>query len=316
MRYLKWTGLVTTILCLGIFLASFINETNRLDISAWVVDWDLRRGQDELLLYDWSSIQYFAVYFNEEDELIVDDKLEASFCENGGSCYLTIVNDIKKQDGSSIQKDSALVDRLLNNENHVDDLVCLANELEVVGLELDYEKIPDELWEDYVDFIERLGNELKANGKQLRIVLEPRSPIDRVQLPSDYEYVMMAYNLYGYHSGPGPKADLMFISDLVRKVKSHLSDVRVAFSLGGFDWTEGEKPRAVTMSEAQMLASKMEASYQRDDQSGALYFRYMDDLNQSHEVWFADEVTIETWIKEAQKEQINQFALWRLGGNQ
>ena len=70
------------------------------------------------------------------------------------------------------------------------------------------------------------------------------------------------------------------------------------------------------MIEAQMLASKMEASYQRDDQSGALYFRYMDDLNQSHEVWFADEVTIETWIKEAQKEQINQFALWRLGGNQ
>lgn len=314
MKTWYWIGVIACI-WVGIGVAIYTKPTSLLDISTWVVDWDLDRGKEELPLYNWSSIQYFATYFNEEDEFMIDDQLVYQLEKQEAPVYLSVVNDLILLEGGSIQKDSELVRRLLEDEHHLQNLVELARDLKVEGLELDYENIPSELWPVYVAFIERLGKALKAIDKELRVVLEPKAPIDQLDWPDEIEYVMMAYNLYGYHSGPGPKADLAFIQSLCEKVRLYLPNVRLAFSLGGFDWKLGEKPKALTMIEAQALAQERNVDYHRDAFSGALYFVYTDDLNEVHEVWFSDAVTIEAWIKEAQKDQINKFALWRLGGN-
>lgn len=126
----------------------------------------------------------------------------------------------------------------------------------------------------------------------------------------------MAYNLYGYHSGPGPKADKEFIKKLVYKSKKHLKDVRIAFSLGGFDWSEEDKiPKALTKVDALKLLEKHNKKIQRDKKSGAAYFEYIDENLKKHTVWYCDEETIQTWMDIAKDKGIEKFALWRLGGN-
>ena len=178
---------------------------------------------------------------------------------------------------------------------------------------MDYEKIDYELWNEYANFIDALGKELKRNKKELRVILEPRSPIDKVNLPKEYEYVMMAYNLYGYHSGPGPKADKEFIKELSKKVNDNLDNARMAFSLGGFDWCEDGKIKALTYVDANNLAKENDSKLNRDKDSGVLYFDYIDSNGKKHSVWYSDNETIRIWKETAIRNNINKFALWRLG---
>lgn len=321
MKYKKY--IYVFMMCIGILSLSGCKQDE--DISAWIVEWDLDRGINEVdsLYKNLSSTQLFAAYFDESGKLFLPDSLKESDyfneLESKDNIYITVVNDIVKKDGSSVQKDSEIMRDILTNEekykSHIKELVSLVSSDKFVGLELDYEKIDEDIWENYAQFIDELGQELKKNNKKLRVVLEPRSPIDKVDLPSEYEYVMMAYNLYGYHSGPGPKADINFIESLSKKCNTNLKDVRMAFSLGGFDWTEEEKPKALTEIEAKKILDETQSEMMRDAKSGAVYFNYKDENLKNHSVWYCDSETLSIWMDTAKKYNINKFALWRLGGN-
>lgn len=322
-RWLIGLG-VSILIVISILTIKILTKKEIEDISAWVVDWDLERGLTEVALGKESldSLQVFAAYFNEKDEVFLPENLldiDSYIKERGQEAYLTVVNDVIKENGESMQKDSALVTRLIEDEEarqqHISSLIKLVERTDFTGVELDYEKIGHELWEEYGIFIDKLGKELSKLDKKLRIVLEPSSPIEEIQLPQEYEYVMMAYNLYGYHSGPGPKADQSFIQQLSRKTKKSFKNCRVAFSLGGFDWAEDGQVRAVTATQIEELLVNIEGERLRDEESDALSFIYKDELGKKHEVWYADEETIQTWIQTAYSQGVNKFAIWRLGGN-
>lgn len=318
-----------------VFIATIgfgINENSKrktINISAWIVDWDLKRGIEEVesTSVALSSVQLFAAYFNEEDDVFLNeksirvmDKSKEELVDKGlKNIYLTVVNDIVFQDGKSIQKDSKLITRIMKNEekrkDHIEELVKLVDNEKFVGMELDYEKIESDVWDEYALFIEELGVELREIGKQLRIVLEPMTPLEEVDFPQDYEYVMMAYNLYGPHSEPGPKADEEFIKNQSERMNSNFKNMRIAFALGGFDWVENEKVKAVTEIEAQKLLLKANSEVKRDKKSNSVYFNYTDDSGVKHTVWYADRETISTWMKTAYRKGMRNFALWRLGGN-
>lgn len=286
-----------------------------IDLTVWVTDWDLSRGLEELTTVDVSSVQYFGVYFNEYDEFVMNSTLGEALLNEGSPAYLTFINDIIYSNGINVHKDSELARRLINDLSLPGKIVQLALEYQVEGVELDFEKIPGEEWEAYVTFIDKLGAMLASQDIALRVVLEPSSPIDEIKLPHQYEYVMMMYNLYGLHSEPGPKANFSFIKSLVQKCQSFLENVRFAFSVGGFDW--GEKHVAgKTYVQVQELIKTYEVSdVTRDAKSGALSFTYVDETGGFHEVWFADEETIESWINVVMEQGENKVALWRLGGN-
>src|SRR5690606_32889434 len=116
-------------------------------------------------------------------------------------------------------------------------IVALVEAYDLDGVEIDYERIGDGDWDNMTAFIAALYQELSARGLSLRVVLEPRAPIERLSLPRGPVYVMMAYNLYGSHSGPGPKADDAFIRQLAKRMdRLPGSQNRIAFATGGFDW--------------------------------------------------------------------------------
>ncbi len=297
-------------------------KDNYVDISAWLVDWSLDKGLNEIETsnVELSSIEVFAAYFNDKEEVFLDKKILSNINKISNQKYLTVVNDIVYDDKTSKQKDGDIISRILLNdirrEEHINNVVDLVVENNFDGLELDYEKIDEKVWDKYILFIDEIGQKLKKHNKKLRVVLEARSPIDKQKLPDEYEYVMMAYNLYGYHSGPGPKADKSFIKNLCKKTKENLNNIRIAFSLGGFDWNENEKkPKALTSSQIDEIINNNNVNLTRDKNSDAIYFNYYDVDNNKHTVWYSDNETIKSWIKIAKDNGISKFALWRLGDN-
>ncbi|MCR8656980.1 glycosyl hydrolase family 18 protein [Paenibacillus endoradicis] len=302
-----------------------------ISLSTWVVDWDFDASTEDMkqLYNKWSSIQLFLGYFDEQDQIIWNDDLQALITktraqlstdkqESTTPLYLTIVNDIVKQDGSSVQKDEGLVERIIatpeSQYTYIEHLIRLVQDNNLDGLEMDFENISSEKWPQLVAFYEMLYRRLASENIPLRIVLEPKVDFAQLEFPDGPQYVVMAYNLYGFHSDAGPKADRSFLGKLTARMESIPGDATVAIATGGFDWDQNGLAKALTEEEAtQLLLSATSGTVRRDEASGAQTFNYADDQGNNHTVWFADAETLRYWIEIIQQRGYSSIAIWRMG---
>lgn len=297
------------------------------ELSAWIVDWQWQQGLEDLSIIKdgLTSLQLFAAYFDEQDRLYFTDKLLRAVPEvlkiyeqnDQMQVYLSIVNDQIKANGESVQKDSSLITRLMatkeSRKKHVDDLIKAVHQFGLGGIEIDYEQVEEQDWERVLLFYSELYKRLQEKGKSLRIVLEPKVKIEQLMFPEGPDYVMMAYNLYGTHSGPGPKADQAFIKDLAGRMAYLPGKPYMAFSVGGFDWHENGKVVALTEERADLLLKQTGSNIQRDEASGSIFFEYIDEDHDRHTVWYADDETLSQWLETAKQAGYNKAAIWRLG---
>lgn len=297
-------------------------------ISAWIAYWDTDNTIDELLEISEKvdSIQNFAAYFNKDNLIFVPDgskqilnEVKQISKENHVKLYLSIVNDRINNDGSSTLKDSKLLMDLLATEEsrttHIDNILKLAIDGEYDGIEIDYEKIDKETLDEFILFCGNLYERLNEKGIELRIVLEPKEIFSQLDFPKGPDYVMMVYNLYDANTEPGPKAD----QDLIAKVAKIMNNIQgekwLAFATGGFDWVEGKKATGLTEIDASKLLEKYKIEPERDEKSGCVHFKYMDEKKVEHTVWYADEETFKFWVETGEKYGYYNISIWRLGGN-
>ena len=303
---------------------------NDWQVSVWTTYWDIDRIRDEVRVLDEHIINlcYFAAYFDHNNQLFLPDAtsetfttIEEEFKDNEWFHYLTIVNDKINKDGSSSLKDTELLYTLFASEEkmnqHINDIIYLAEQKGYDGIEIDYEAIKQdmELWELYETFCELLYNKTLSEGLKLRIVLEPNAPVDMLNLPDGPEYIMMCYNLYGSSTGPGPKANEKFIQDLITKMSSLPGYKSFALATGGFDWSQDGNVVSVSEVQAQKLIKQYDAKPVRDIESQALKFRYKDMDQISHMVWYADAKTLHYWSDIVLESGEYGISIWRLGGN-
>ena len=297
--------------------------------AAWMVYWDgagvLEEAQQ--LGDGLHAIVYFAAYFDDTDFLFVPSELDSLYDETeklfGDAMpfrYLSVVNDREQASGSPLIKDTEILEMLFETPEsidlHVRDLISLAKDYGYDGLEIDYERIRDQaLWEDFSAFIHALVPQAAEAGLQLRVLFEPSAPLRKLTFPEGPEYVMMCYNLYGDHGGPGPKADPDFLADMVKSMQYLPGRKTFALATGGFEWVGGKNARAVTQLQALSLAEEFQAEPARDEKSGAMFFTYQDSLKRTHEVWFADDVTLQHWAQTIRDSGDYGVDIWRLGGN-
>ena len=305
-------------------------------VSAWVAEWDMKNGLAEVRQGNFSNIILFAAYFTPEGKPFLSPSLQRAvngdalpYLEKGQGLYLSVVNDIVRAPGQSVMKDPGLVKKLMHSEQsrkqHRQDLLDLLAGGPFTGLEIDYEKVDMEDWPILLNFAQELHGILAAQGKKLRFLLEPKERYLASSLPSGPEYVIMGYNLYGGHSGPGPKADEAFLRKLA-KWTDHISQKPgIALATGGFAWGLG---KIINLDEgtATAWAKSAKTKIRRDEKSGGLYFSAADNIPQSpvpardanggtYEVWYADGATLAFWANIARKLGFGEISLWRLGGN-
>ncbi|OBZ08773.1 glycosyl hydrolase [Bacillus sp. FJAT-26390] len=313
--------------CMDELVGPSKEEGQTSELSAWLADWQWQTGLENLdaIKGSLTSLQMFAAYFDQTDSLYFTDSFHEALpevlklYEHSGldHVYLTVVNDQFQPSGESVQKDPALITRLMgtveSRRKHADELIAAVEQYGFGGIELDYERVADEDWDNLLLFFSDLYPRLQEKGKSLRIVLETRAKIEELKLPEGPDYVMMAYNLYGSHSGPGPKADHAFIKELTSRMGSLPGQPYIAFSVGGFDWQEGGKAKALTEVQASILAKQTGSTIRRDEASGSVYFDYTAEDQVKHTVWYADEETLSQWIEVAGQAGYGKVAIWRLG---
>lgn len=295
--------------------------------SAWLTYWDLAAGAKDLARIGkkLDQLSYFGAYFAEDDTLFLppalrDQKNELAAKQPGYETYLTFVNDKQNADGSMVMKDTEVLRRVLADEaameKHIAEIVALTLQAGFDGIEIDYERIwkEEEVGRLFLTFADKLYAKARQNDLKLRLVLEPGTPFAAAAFPPGPEYVVMAYNLYGVHSGPGPKADKAFIQKTAARMQALPGEKSLALSTGGCLWSDNGEKRFLTEAEAKTLAAVYEAEPVRDGESQCLVYSYQDN-GIAYQVWYADVKTLNYWLAVAREQGINNISLWRLGGN-
>ena len=302
-----------------------LKDKAKLRLSMWLPEWQNQLALEDVQISQQGlqDIRVFGAYFNYQDELLLTDSavdmLQQTQQQYNESHHviLTLINDYVTDNASSVQKDSTLLHRLLQDsaarKKHINNILQVVDQYQPDGIEIDYEKIAKEDLSKYVQFLKELYRELAKKNVTLHVVLEPSFPFD-VKLPNGPSYTVMAYNVHGYHSGPGAKATFTFLNDLIKKIKKSNQKLAIAFATGGFDWVAQGNTVALTELEAEKVLAETNANKKRDKASGAVYFTYTDSSNVSHEVWYADQETLEKWVKYVQKKSYHDVVLWRAGG--
>lgn len=326
-----WKISLCTILCVGLLTgcylgsASDVSSSVKGDVTVWLAYWDADAGSKDIkrLKGKGYNISYFAAYFDKDANLFIPDEItqaKEKLGNLGGKAYLSFVNDKEKPDGANILKDKDVLHEVFENDetmqNHIDSILSLAKQGKYDGVEIDYETFwkDEDLVEKFLEFTKNLYDQAEAAGLKVRIILEPNTPF-MADFAEGPEYVVMMYNLYGLHSGPGPKANKEFIQAVLTKMQNLPGEKSVAFSTGGCLWgSEGEK-RLLTEDAAMVLAKTYHARVTRDEASACQFFSYTE-ANINYTVWYADAETLKFWNAVASELGGNtNISIWRMGGN-
>ena len=312
-----------------------ISMEERPELSVWMAYWDMDSVVCELevLGEQLTGVSYFEAYLDPDYHVVLSEGY-LEICKelkvNAKETYLTIVNDvIYDSERENSLKDIDALYALFETEGkmkeHIEEIISITKSIGASGVEIDYERIRNdmELWTKFEVFLEMLAQCTANENLKLRIILEPLSPFEQLQLPKEAEYFVMCYNLHGGRQDIGGKADKAFIKEMVEKMHlingGEVSDEQLGFAIatGGFDWTDnGNKVTAITQVEAENIIRSFKTSKViREPESYVRHFKYKDQDGEEHEIWFADGITLKKWIQWICEDYTYKIALWRLGGN-
>ncbi len=306
-----------------------VEGRKRKKFTIWAVYWDTDIF-DELALQkeNIDTICFFAAYFNQDKVPFIPEnttetyeQVKNIYGDKSFKSYLAFVNDLVKADHSSYLKDTGLLYDLLSSKearrDHIDAILSMVKQGGFDGIEIDYEAIKedDTLWGYFISFIKQLYAVASGENISVRIVLEPGAPLEKLTLPPGPEYVFMCYNLYGYGTEPGPKANRKFLLEMINKMKGASEKVSFAVATGGFDFYDGNQAEQITEEEALKLIEEYKAVPEREEESQSMVFTYTDKKGRSHEVWYADDATIKAWTGIIKESGDYGISLWRMGGN-
>ncbi len=291
-------------------------------LGAWQIYWDdtgapeARRMGSHL-----ERLVMFEAMFNWDGSLYIpeetDRMLKRADQVEGRDLYLSVVNDIRQENRVSfVQKSKSFLEVQLSTRSqmlrHLQTVLSLADRYRVTGIEVDYENLGSDtkLWGQYVDFLGLLYQSLKDRGLKLRVCIQWDGPL-YVKFPEGPDYVVMCYNLYGNHSGPGPKADATFLREVAQVSRALPGRVIMALATGGYVWKNGNAQMEIAENDAAELASVSgSGKTYRDTSSGAMVAQ----LKDGRSMWWADAETLRGWMDILKKEGYTDFDFFRLGG--
>ena len=320
---------LTALLLLTLF-AGPARAAGESGLSAWIADWDMERGLREWRAHPglFGSVRVFSAAFTERGGVELAPAWASLLGRDVTTVFgrvpvlLTVVNDVVSASGKNNKlKDPGIVAQNVATaearSRHIAALLALAERSRFTGLEIDYENVAEDVWPQFLTFIRELWAKTQERGLTLAVVLQPQRRYLTMPLPSGPSYVLMGYNLFGSHSGPGPKATPAFLADQAASLRAigALDATALALATGGFDWIGDKSVNQLDETAAADLIAAQKASSRRSEPDGYLVSRYRDAAGHNHEIWHADAVTFSRLWQSARASGFRSLIVWRLGGN-
>lgn len=212
--------------------------------------------------------------------------------------------------------------------NAVTQLIDLALEYNLDGINLDFESIPSDGGEAYVQFI----RELSVACRKQQLVLSVDNYVPRPHtahynraeqgIVADYVIIMGYDEHYSGSSESGSVASIGFVDDGIQRtleeVPAHKIINAVPFYMRVWTETSGASgeielsSRAIGMEEADQLIRDMELYPVWNQETGQYYSEYETEEG-VNKIWFENAASIEEKMKLIQSNNLAGVASWRLG---
>ncbi|MFN8392384.1 MAG: glycosyltransferase [Bdellovibrionota bacterium] len=186
------------------------------------------------------------------------------------------------------------------------------------GINIDFEELEERSDENFVAFQKEL---YEALHEKHFLVTQDVSPLnedyDLPRLAKYNDYLMlMAYDQHFATSAPGPIAAQKWVEGILDTVLLKIPQEKVILGVPsyGYDWPDGAVGSDVTYQEAVVRASESDGKLIYDNDNYNVHYKYSDDNQRDHEVWFADAATTFNAMRAADDVQCAGIAVWRLGG--
>src|SRR5438132_3002523 len=222
----------------------------------------------------------------------------------------------------------SLIKPLLDSEKARKDaaqrLARLCEERGFAGVNLDFENLDAQMWQELAALVESAWGELHPRGFLLSVDLpaEPRGvPVERLAAATDF-LVVMAYDEHASTDNPGPIATPAYVAASVAAYLKVAPAEKIVAALGayGYDWpldAEGDTSRPaeeLAFAQALALARENEVAVEWDAQAKSSFFEYDDDeKHEKQEVRFLDAPAMAAQLEALQPLHLRGVAIWRLG---
>ncbi|MFI5144635.1 MAG: glycosyltransferase [Ignavibacteria bacterium] len=210
-----------------------------------------------------------------------------------------------------ITSDSSLQGRFIRN------LVKLLDEYNFNGINIDFENLTEGSRDRVVNFQKKLYEELHRRNY---IVTQDIAPFnDNYDLPELSNYndfiVLMSYDEHEASGIAGPISEKNWFKMSIERVIREVPGNKLIIGLAGYgyDWPKNYEGEDITYIQALQTALESEGKVKYDSVKWSLSYRYYDDADSIHDVYFTDAVTNYNQMRLASSYDIGGFALWRIG---
>ena len=305
---------------------SELNE-KELTVCGWIPWWDFERGKSEFTenknVFNSTSPLVFVLDKNGNivpkienlKEKINELKLNS----------LTITPSIYNEfDGERV---SVIINSPELSKKHIDEIVNIVTDLDVDGVELDYEYLLASDKNAYSEFVKALSKKLHDKNLTLSVTLHPKISGESVwdgadaqdwfELGKYVDYlIVMAYDYHWGSSDAEPIAPLPWFKKVIEFAKSQIPNEKIVVGIGmyGYDWeNDKEEGKPLTLSEVDNLLEKQKIGIQYSKEHSSPFAKYI--LNEkSHTVWFENELSVESKLESIKQLGISDICIWRIGG--
>lgn len=248
----------------------------------------------------------FTYGFTDEGILIEPDDTELiQIARNFGVAPVMLISTLTEQGTFSNLLAKTLLEDNTLQQILIENIITVMEQKGYVALDIDFEYLPVENRDNYIEFVSNLTRQLNDRGFISLVALAPKTSVNQPGLlyqSHDYKGLGEAVNLallmtyeWGYTYGP-PMAvsPIDKVEEVVRFGVSQINPQKILMGipLYGYDWSlpymrGNTVAKSLSPQQALEIASENNVIIEYDEVSQAPYFYYAKD-GKSHIVWFED----------------------------
>lgn len=241
----------------------------------------------------------------------IEDEELIRMARDYGVAPLMLISTLSEEGNFSSELGSQILNNPAAQNNLVENVVRTMKEKGYYGLDIDFEYIPPEDREEFINFVQNVTNRLNQEGFTVLTALAPKVSADQQGLlyeAHDYpqlgeasnRVLLMTYE-WGYTYGPAMAvAPIDKVREVLDYAVTEISRDKIYKGIPnyGYDfilpYVQGvSKADSVSNVEAVQLAAEVGAEIAYDEKSQSPYFIYYDNQGRQHQVWFEDARSIE-----------------------